>query len=287
MWGLGPVDPDGFDFAAAAQPTSAACTDPPPHSRRSKRRRSRFPASRTPSSRARAASRPASIAALNTGIGSNDAREAVLENRARAARHLGTTPERLATPYQVHGTDAVIVEEVWGPGLGPKADAVVTEPAGHRRRRRRGGLRAGALRRCRGARRGRRACRLEGRARRHPGIDDRRDGERSARRAKNIVAVLGPTISAAAYEVGPEFVARFVEADAGNARFFRPSERAGHSHVRPARPTSSRGSKRRASASAQRRSASAPIPTRRASSPTAARRIAASRTTAGCSRRSC
>src|SRR5262249_41580718 len=52
--------------------------------------------------------------------------------------------------------------------------------------------------------------------------------ELGARRA-NIAAVLGPTISASAYEVGPEFSARFIEADPANAKFFRPSQRAGHS----------------------------------------------------------
>ena len=35
-------------------------------------------------------------------------------------------------------------------------------------------------------------------------------------------------ISRMAYEVGPEFQARFVEADATNARFFTPSARQGH-----------------------------------------------------------
>ena len=43
-----------------------------------------------------------------------------------------------------------------------------------------------------------------------------------------IVAALGPAIRQPNYEVGPEFVARFVAADADNARFFAPSERAGH-----------------------------------------------------------
>jgi copper oxidase (laccase) domain-containing protein len=52
---------------------------------------------------------------------------------------------------------------------------------------------------------------------------------RGAERAR-IVAVLGPTISVEAYEVGTEFVARFIEADAANARFFRPSERPGHAY---------------------------------------------------------
>jgi copper oxidase (laccase) domain-containing protein len=44
-----------------------------------------------------------------------------------------------------------------------------------------------------------------------------------------IVAVIGPTISADAYEVGPEFVARFLEEDADSAPFFVRAERAGHS----------------------------------------------------------
>src|SRR5450759_3782888 len=43
-----------------------------------------------------------------------------------------------------------------------------------------------------------------------------------------IVAALGPTIRQPNYEVGPEFVARFLAADADNTRFFVASERAGH-----------------------------------------------------------
>jgi hypothetical protein len=44
----------------------------------------------------------------------------------------------------------------------------------------------------------------------------------------HIVAALGPTIRQPNYEVGPEFVARFLAADADNTRFFAASERAGH-----------------------------------------------------------
>ncbi len=47
-------------------------------------------------------------------------------------------------------------------------------------------------------------------------------------RRERIVAVLGPSIGPENYEVGPEFVARFVEADAGNARYFAPSATTGH-----------------------------------------------------------
>jgi hypothetical protein len=43
-----------------------------------------------------------------------------------------------------------------------------------------------------------------------------------------IVAVLGPMIRQDAYEVGPELVAAFRDADARDAHFFRPAERDGH-----------------------------------------------------------
>jgi hypothetical protein len=168
-------------------------------------------------------------AGLNTGVGSRDARETVLENRRRASEHLGTTSERLATPYQVHGTDAVMVEEVWGPGLGPKADAVVTD---------RPGIAVGVgtadcgpvLFADSGA--GVVAAAHSGWKGAFTGIlESTVDAmERLGARRDNIVAVLGPTISADAYEVGPEFVARFEEAEAENARFFRPSERDGHAY---------------------------------------------------------
>jgi hypothetical protein len=45
---------------------------------------------------------------------------------------------------------------------------------------------------------------------------------------KRIVAAVGPCISQANYEVGPEFIARFTAEDPGNARFFVPSDRADH-----------------------------------------------------------
>ena len=47
-------------------------------------------------------------------------------------------------------------------------------------------------------------------------------------RRENIVAVLGPSISAKNYEVGPEFVDRFVAADPANISYFEPSSRSGH-----------------------------------------------------------
>jgi copper oxidase (laccase) domain-containing protein len=43
-----------------------------------------------------------------------------------------------------------------------------------------------------------------------------------------ISVALGPTIRQQNYEVGPEFVERFLVADKANARFFAPSQRDGH-----------------------------------------------------------
>ncbi len=43
-----------------------------------------------------------------------------------------------------------------------------------------------------------------------------------------ITACLGPSISQASYEVGPEFVDRFVAYDSDYARYFIPSKRVGH-----------------------------------------------------------
>jgi copper oxidase (laccase) domain-containing protein len=48
-------------------------------------------------------------------------------------------------------------------------------------------------------------------------------------RRERVVAVLGPSISQANYEVGAELVARFIEADPENARYFVSSSRNGHS----------------------------------------------------------
>jgi copper oxidase (laccase) domain-containing protein len=44
----------------------------------------------------------------------------------------------------------------------------------------------------------------------------------------DIAAGLGPMIRQDNYEVGPEFVVRFQDDDAGNAAFFKPGARAGH-----------------------------------------------------------
>ena len=65
-------------------------------------------------------------ASLNCSLSGGDARDAVLENRARAARAIGAKPDRLVGLMQVHGADVVEVTAPWPPGNGPRADAMVT-----------------------------------------------------------------------------------------------------------------------------------------------------------------
>lgn len=166
-------------------------------------------------------------ATLNVGLGSKDARDAVIENRARVARALGVDDDALAMPYQVHSPDVVVVEEPWAHGEGPHADAVVTA---------RRGLAVGvATADCGPILFADRGGRAVGAA--HAGWKGAIGGvieatvaamERCGAVRGDIVAVLGPTISAEAYEVGPEFVERFLAEAPAHERYFAPSPRAGH-----------------------------------------------------------
>jgi YfiH family protein len=65
---------------------------------------------------------------LNCGLGSQDARENALENRRRAAAHLGV--DSLITCHQIHSAEAVTITAPWPPGDGPKADGMATRTRG-------------------------------------------------------------------------------------------------------------------------------------------------------------
>ena len=167
-------------------------------------------------------------ASLNCGVGSRDERAHVMENRARVTEALGVAADRLATPYQVHGTDAVIVETAWAPGEGPRADAVVTN---------RPGVAVGiGTADCGPILMADATAGVVGAA--HAGWRGALAGVAESAieamvvlgaRRERIVAVLGPSISQANYEVGPELVGQFTDTDPTNARFFVPSERPRHS----------------------------------------------------------
>nr|WP_081486527.1 peptidoglycan editing factor PgeF [Nitrospirillum amazonense] len=166
-------------------------------------------------------------AGRNVGFGSNDAAAAVAENRARCAADLGLPADNLVTVYQVHSPTVVTVERPWAREDAPQADAMVT---------RRRGIALGILTAdCVPVLFADSTAGVVGAA--HAGWKGAFTGvlEATVRAMADlgadparIVAGVGPHIGADSYEVGPEFEARFLEADAGNARFFRPGRRAGH-----------------------------------------------------------
>ena len=166
-------------------------------------------------------------ATLNGGTGSNDVPGNVAENRARMAIALGVTPDRFLTAYQIHSPDVVVVEEPWTHDRRPHADAIVTrlprlaigvstadcgpllfaDAEAHVI----GAAHAG----WRGA--------LAGVIEAAIAAMEKLGAQRS-----RIATALGPTIRQPNYEVGSEFVERFLAADADNKRFFKPSTSSGH-----------------------------------------------------------
>jgi YfiH family protein len=164
---------------------------------------------------------------LNVGLGSNDDRSDVNENRRRVAAWFGVPASRLATVHQVHSPDVVTVDAAYD-GARPEADAMVTATPGialgvlaadcgpilfaDPENRVVGAAHAGWKGALNGV--------LENTVEAMLALGARRDA---------IVACLGPSISQANYEVGPEFVERFITYDPAYARYFAPSGRAGHS----------------------------------------------------------
>ena len=166
-------------------------------------------------------------ASLNGGVGSNDAPDKVAENRARMAAALGVAPERFLTAYQIHSPDVVVADEPWTHQNRPRADAIVT---------RKPKLAVGvSTADCGPLLFADSEAGVIGAA--HAGWRGALTGvveatiaamERLGAKRTDITAALGPAIRQPNYEVGPEFIARFVAADPNNERFFAPSERAGH-----------------------------------------------------------
>jgi polyphenol oxidase len=162
---------------------------------------------------------------LNVGLGSDDDRIAVLENRRRAAGAvLPGAP--LVTVHQVHSADVITVEAPWGDDARPKADAIVTN---------RPGVLLGILTADCGP-----VLFADGDAgvigAAHAGwkgaIAGVTDATITAMEAlgadrSRITAAIGPCIARASYEVDDGFLRRFEEADPANERFFTPG-RTGH-----------------------------------------------------------
>lgn len=164
---------------------------------------------------------------LNGGQGSSDHPESVTENRRRMAACLGVTSERMVSVWQVHSPDCVVVTGPWGTQGRPKADAMATATPGL-------ALAIGTAD-CGPILFADAAAGVIGAA--HAGWKGAFTGvlestiaamETLGASRAGITAALGPMISRRAYEVGPEFVARFREASAQNMAFFAPSAREGH-----------------------------------------------------------
>ncbi len=166
-------------------------------------------------------------ASLNGGQGSNDRPDLVEENRARMAASVGVAPARFITAYQVHSPDVVVAEAPWTRETRPHVDAVVTRVPG---------LAIGvSTADCGPVLFADAEAGVIGAA--HAGWKGAFTGvientisamEKIGAERRRILAALGPMIRQPSYEVGPEFAARFRDADSGNARFFIASSREGH-----------------------------------------------------------
>ncbi len=154
---------------------------------------------------------------LNCGPGSSDQSEIVRINRARVAAAMGVAPDHLLTLNQVHSPDTVTVD---GPlTQRPRADALVTA---------RPGVAVAVLSAdCQPVLLADAKAGVVGAA--HAGWRGALDGvleatldamEGLGARRGDISAVIGPAISQAAYEVGPEFLEEFIAEDPANTRFF-------------------------------------------------------------------
>lgn len=163
---------------------------------------------------------------LNIGTGSSDDQAMVRENRSRVAAWMGVGSDALLSVHQIHSPDVIVAREPFS-GDRPKADAIVTDVPG---------LALGAVSAdCGPVLFADREARIIGAA--HAGWKGAFTGvlentiaamEGLGARRERIDAVLGPSIGPENYEVGPEFVERFLAADNDNQRYFVPSPTAGH-----------------------------------------------------------
>lgn len=163
---------------------------------------------------------------LNCGLGSNDERARVLQNRAYVAGVMNVSADRLITLYQAHTIECIVVDEPFE-GAAPQADAMVTRStnlalavstadctpvlladAGARVI---GAIHAG----WRGAIAG-----IVGVT-----IDKMRG---LGAKPENIAAAIGPVIRQESYEVGQDVISACNARDESYARFFKPSEKSGH-----------------------------------------------------------
>jgi YfiH family protein len=162
---------------------------------------------------------------LNVGLGSDDDREAIGENRRRAVDAV-LPGARLVTAHQVHSPDVVTVTQPFANDARPQADALVTD---------RPGLLLGILTAdCVPVLFADSSAGIVGAA--HAGWKGAISGvtdatlaamERLGANIGDIACAIGPCIARASYEVDQGFVDRFTVDDPDNAHFFTDG-RPGH-----------------------------------------------------------
>ena len=166
-------------------------------------------------------------AGLNGGLGSNDDPAHVAENRRRMAEAMGVTSGHFLSLHQIHSPDVVVATGPWPTPERPRADALVTRTEG---------LAIGVTAAdCGPILFVDPTARVIGAA--HAGWKGALTGvlestvaamEKLGADRSGMLAAIGPLIRQHSYEVGGEFVERFLDADADNAAFFIPSVRDGH-----------------------------------------------------------
>jgi polyphenol oxidase len=157
------------------------------------------------------------FAGLNCGSGSSDLAHAVRINRARVAEAMEVPEDHLISVHQTHSADVVTLDAP--PKEQARGDAMVTRQPGLALAVLTADCQPVLLADVRSG--------VVGAA--HAGWRGALDGILEATveamvslgaERGNISAVIGPTISQRAYEVGPEFLETFMDSDPENSRFF-------------------------------------------------------------------
>lgn len=164
---------------------------------------------------------------LNGGLGSNDNKDHVLQNRARMAQVLDVEPTHFLTLHQIHSNIALKVEAPWHHSQNPQADAMVTTQKGI--------AIAVASADCTPVLFADTSASVIGAA--HAGWKGAKAGilqstiqamEKCGASRKNISAAIGPHIRQQSYEVGQEFFDAFIQDNASYTRYFLDADRKNH-----------------------------------------------------------
>ena len=166
-------------------------------------------------------------ASLNCGLGSDDDKARVHENRRRALHEVGLPEDALRTVYQIHSANVVTVNNKADNTTTTRADALVSAQRGAAL----GVLAADCapvlLADAEAAVIGAAHAGWRGAV---SGVIEAAITAMAALGAEptRITAVVGPCIGQQSYEVGAEFPLPFQQQDQANDRFFAPGKRDGH-----------------------------------------------------------